>query len=194
MNIETIVKRIDSGQMSHMYECWKDHPNRLVRAALSRNGYFPDTYIKDKNSYVRFGVLNKHPEYLIELFKNFDDRENAFYELTRKANATKEEIEAGLKCRDPGRASLKALQLKHQTCITQPTILEQNMSLAQLYLIDSPFWTLPFNARQIVIISHMGKINPKYENELGYVLNPNINNLELRHRVSDLKRKQDCNN
>jgi len=48
MNIDTIVNRIDNGQMSDMYERWKDHPNRIVRAALARNGHFPDTYIKIK--------------------------------------------------------------------------------------------------------------------------------------------------
>jgi hypothetical protein len=78
--------------------------------------------------------------------------------------------------------------------MTQPSVLEKNMSLAQLYLIDSPFWTLPFNARQIKLISQMGKINPKYKNELRDILNPNLNNLELRRRVSNLKRKQDCEN
>lgn len=78
--------------------------------------------------------------------------------------------------------------------MTQPSVLEKNMSLAQLYLIDSPFWTLPFNARQIKLISQMGKINPKYKNELGDILNPNLNNLELRRRVNELKRKQDCEN
>lgn len=194
MNIDTIVNRIDSGQMTHMYERWKNHQNKFVRGALARNGYFPDTYIKDKNSYVRFEVLNKHPEYLIKLYKNFDDREQAFYILMRRANATKEEIEAGLMCRDPGRTSKKALKLKLQTRVTQPSVLEKNMSLAQLYLISSPFWTLPFHARQVEIISRMGKINPKYENELGDVLNPNLNNLELRRRVNALKLKQDCEN
>lgn len=194
MNIDTIVNQIDSGQMSDMYERWKDHPNRLVRAALARNGHFPDTYIKDKNSHVRFEVLNQHPEYLIELFKKLDDRVKAYNELTRKADATKEEIEAGLKCREPGNAYKSALKLKLQTRDTQPSVIEKNMSLAQLYLIGNPFWTLPFNARQVKLISHMGKINPKYETELGYVLNPNINNLELHRRVNELKRKQDCEN
>lgn len=194
MNIDTIVNRIDNGQMSDMYERWKDHPNRIVRAALARNGHFPDTYIKDKNSYVRFEVLNQHPEYLIELFKKLDDRVKAYYELTRKANATKEEIEAGLKCREPGNAYKSALKLKLQTRDTQPSVIEKNMSLAQLYLIGNPFWTLPFNARQVKLISHMGKINPKYKNELGDVLNPKLNNLELRRRVNELKRKQDCEN
>ena len=194
MNIDTIVNRIDSGQMTHMYERWKEQPNRQVRAALARNGYFPDTYIKDKNSYVRFEVLNQHPEYLIELFKKLDDRVKAYYELTQKADATKEEIEAGLKCREPGNAYKTALKLKLQTRMTQPLVLEKNMSLAQLYLIGSPFWTLPFNARQVELISRMGKINSKYKNELGDILNPNLNNLELRRRVNELKRKQDCEN
>lgn len=194
MNIDTIVNRIDSGQMTHMYERWKEHPNRQVRAALARNGYFPDTYIKDKNSYVRFEVLNQHPEYLIELFKKLDDRVKAYYELTQKADATKEEIEAGLKCREPGNAYKTALKLKLQTRMTQPLVLEKNMSLAQLYLIGSPFWTLPFNARQVELISRMGKINSKYKNELGDILNPKLNNLELRRRVNELKRKQDCEN
>lgn len=194
MNIDTIVNRIDSGQMTHMYERWKDHPNKFVRGALARNGYFPDTYIKDKNSYVRFEVLNKHPEYLIKLYKNFDDREQAFYILMRKAKVTKEEIEECLKSREPGRTAQTALKLKLQTRDTQPSVIEKNMSLAQLYLISSPFWTLPFHARQVELITRMGKISPKYENELGDVLNPNLNNLELRRKVNELKRKQDCEN
>ena len=70
MNIDTIVNRIDNGQMSDMYERWKDHPNRIVRAALARNGHFPDTYIKDetRTSDLRYSI--SIPNTLLSYSKN----------------------------------------------------------------------------------------------------------------------------
>ena len=145
----------------------KTTQNRIVRAALARNGHFPDTYIKDKNSYVRFEVLNQHPEYLIELFKKLDDRVKAYYELNSKSQCHKRRNRSWSQVSRPW----TNLQIGTKIKITNQN--DSTISTWEKYVISStvsygsPFWTLPFNARQVKLISQMGKINPKYKNELG---------------------------
>lgn len=50
-----------------MFLLWKSHEHGCVRFALAHEGYYPKTFINDKNPSVREEVVRWHPEYCEQL-------------------------------------------------------------------------------------------------------------------------------
>ena len=80
---EPILEAILQGYVPEKYAEWMAHPHEDVREALAKAGYFPETYIHDKDKDVRVAVLEKHPEYVSHLLKTYDDYKAVYEYIIR---------------------------------------------------------------------------------------------------------------
>ena len=64
---DVLVTLIDNGYAKEYYEQWKTHAHGTIRYALALQGYYPETFIHDKNPKVREAVVEVDPEYVEQL-------------------------------------------------------------------------------------------------------------------------------
>ena len=64
---DVISELITRGHAREHYEEWKTHEHGYVRYALAHEGYYPETFINDKNPSVREEVVRWYPEYYEQL-------------------------------------------------------------------------------------------------------------------------------
>ena len=146
---EPILEAILQGYVPEKYAEWMAHPHEDVREALAKAGYFPETYIHDKDKDVRVAVLEKHPEYVSHLLKTYDDYK-AVYEYiirldTPDTTMLKTFIEAPKPeyC-DDGLRDVLYYQLQALTADATPIV--KTMTRKQLFEIGNPLWVNGINA------------------------------------------------
>lgn len=78
---DVLVTLIDNGYAKEYYEQWKTHAHGTIRYALALQGYYPETFIHDKNPKVREAVVEVDPEY-VEYPSTFSSIEFAICDLS----------------------------------------------------------------------------------------------------------------
>lgn len=152
---EPILEAILQGYVPEKYSEWMTHPHEDVREALAKAGYFPETYIHDEDKDVRIAVLEKHPEYVSQLLKNYDNyndiHDYIIWSEQPDVNMLKTFIEAPKPayCYD---GYEDALEYKLQALTTAITPLEKTMTRKQLFESGNPLWVNGINAYFIKVI------------------------------------------
>lgn len=152
---EPILEAILQGYVPEKYAEWMAHPHEDVREALAKAGYFPETYIQDEDKDVRIAVLEKHPEYVNQLLKNYDNyndiHDYIIWSDQPDVNMLKTFIEAPIPayCYD---GYEDALEYKLLALTTDITPIEKTMTSKQLFESGSPLWAKGINAYFIRLI------------------------------------------
>lgn len=140
---EVISELIARGHAREHYEEWKNHEHGYVRYALAHPGYYPETFINDKNPSVREEVVRWHPEYREQLLARNKKRHWEFVCSLINENTELAYIKTFLDAkvpRDVNQDKLNAIRIMHAVRTTEPTTVEKTMTPAQLFQINSPFW------------------------------------------------------
>lgn len=140
---EVISELIARGHAREHYEEWKNHEHGYVRYALAHQGYYPETFINDKNPSVREEVVRWHPEYREQLLARNKKRHWEFVCSLINENTELAYIKTFLDAkvpRDVNQDKLKAIRIMYAVRTTEPTMVEKTMTPAQLFQINSPFW------------------------------------------------------
>lgn len=140
---EVISELITRGHACEHYDEWKIHEHGYVRYALAHAGYYPETFINDKNPSVREEVVRWHPEYREELLARNKKRHWEFVCELINENTELAYIKSFLDAKVPkavNRGKLKAIRTMYAVRKTEPTTVEKTMTPAQLFQANSPFW------------------------------------------------------
>ena len=140
---EVISELITRGHAKEYYEEWKTHEHGDVRYALAHNGYYPETFINDKNPSVREEVVRWHPEYRVQLLARNKKRHWEFICSLINENTELAYIKDFLDAKVPkavDKKKLRAIRIFYAVKTTKPTMVEKTMTPAQLFQTNSPFW------------------------------------------------------
>lgn len=153
--VNIITTLIQRGYATKYYELWKNHENARVRRALAAKGLWPKDYIYDTDDLVRSHVLSAHPEFITPGF----DRSSAEW-LTGKnvleelPTITMAQLDTLLDAsKQPGREEDMAAQdvydLKRESLLVEPTVVERTMLPSELYKLGNPLWARNASINQI---------------------------------------------
>lgn len=140
---EVISELIARGHAQAYYEEWKTHEHGDVRWALAHEGYYPETFINDKNPSVREEVVRWHPEYCEQLLARNKKRHWEFICSLINENTDLSYIKTFLNTKVPkavDKTKLRAIRVLYALKTTEPTTVEKTMTPAQLFQTNSPFW------------------------------------------------------
>ena len=152
---QPIREAILQGYLPEKYAEWMTSEHDEVRYALAKTGHFPETYIHDENKEVRIAVLEKHPEYVSRLLRNYDNynavHEHIIWSDQPDVNMLKTFIETPKPayCDDGYK---DALEYKLQALTTDIAPIEKTMTRKQLFESGSPLWAKGINAYFIKVI------------------------------------------
>lgn len=152
---EPILEAILQGYVSEKYAEWMAHPHEDVREALAKAGYFPETYIHDKDKDVRVAVLEKHPEYVSHLLKTYDNYKAVHEYIIRLDTPDTTMLKTFIEAPKPAYCYdgyEDALEYKLQALTTAITPLEKTMTRKQLFESGNPLWVNGINAYFIKVI------------------------------------------
>ena len=140
---DIISKLIARGHAREHYEKWKTHEHGDVRYALAHQGYYPETFIDDKNPNVREAVARWHPEYRGQLLARNKKRHWEFICKLINEETELTYIKDFLDAKVPkavNKDKLRAIRTFYALKTTEPNTLEKTMTPAQLFQMNSPFW------------------------------------------------------
>ena len=149
--------RCEKGQQ--YYEKLKNHKIYGVRVALAKKGYFPGEFIQDTNDYVKVAVIEKHPEYLDHVLHLHDFEHTITQVVCEYENINYETLKSYKNKYDTKRLLPEyemALELK-LAGLKDQTALAKTMTVEQLFTIDNPAWTRPYNLYQIVRLNELAE-------------------------------------
>lgn len=146
---EPIREAILQGYVPEKYAEWMAHPHEDVREALAKAGYFPETYIHDKDKDVRVAVLEKHPEYVSHLLKTYDDYKAVHEYIIRLDTPDTTMLKTFIEAPKPeycddGLGDVLSYQLQALTADATPIV--KTMTRKQLFEIGNPLWVNGINA------------------------------------------------
>lgn len=146
---EPILEAILQGYVSEKYAEWMAHPHEDVREALAKAGYFPETYIHDKDKDVRVAVLEKHPEYVSHLLKTYDNYKAVHEYIIRLDTPDTTMLKTFIEAPKPeycddGLGDVLYYQLQALTADATPIV--KTMTRKQLFEIGNPLWVNGINA------------------------------------------------
>lgn len=156
---DVLVTLIDNGYAKEYYEQWKTHEHGTIRYALALQGYYPETFIHDKNPKVREAVVEVNPEYVKQLLAYNKKRHWIFVRDQICSNTKLKYIKIFLDTKVPHDVDtrrLEAIRTFYVTKTQTPTVLEQTMTPKQLFKMGSPFWA------QGLMISRIESIQSRY--------------------------------
>lgn len=140
---EVISELIRQGHAQEHYDEWKTHEHGDVRYALAHQGYYPETFINDKNPSVREEVVRWHPEYCNQLLARNKKRHWEFICKLINENTNITYIKDFLDAKVPkavNKQKLRAIRILYKCRTTIPTAIEKTMTPKQLFEVNSPFW------------------------------------------------------
>lgn len=142
--LEVIETLINNGYASEYYDFWKHHSKQSIRETLAKNGFFRDEFIKDKKYPVRLAAAGMDPEYLIKL-ANRTKTDTKKHEIAKRfrqmPNITIEQIDFILQ-NNYSNYYEDAFHLKRESQLKEPTIFEKTLTVAQLFTLNNPLWTV----------------------------------------------------
>lgn len=125
---DVLVTLIDNGYAKEYYEQWKTHAHGTIRYALALQGYYPETFIHDKNPKVREAVVEVNPEYAEQLLAYNKKRHWIFVRDQICSNTKLKYIKIFLDAkipRDVDTRRLESIRTFYVTKTQTPTVLEQ---------------------------------------------------------------------
>ena len=140
---DIISELIARGHAREHYEEWKTHEHGDVRYALAHQGYYPETFIDDKNPNVREAVARWYPEYRGQLLARNKKRHWEFICKLINEETELAYIKDFLDAKVPkavNKNKLHAIRTYYALKTTEPSTLEKTMTPAQLFQTNSPFW------------------------------------------------------
>lgn len=138
-----LIAAINNGYEKDQYQDWAYHQSIRVRETLSKNGYFPSKFVNDEELAVRTAVCYQYPELAKKLLTRTIDylhiwaivKETQYPRLELLDIFIKTPIPQGIDGVDLNPIRQKLNAMKHE-----PSILEESMSIQQLYLSDNQLW------------------------------------------------------
>lgn len=172
-----IVSLIKKGLETERYENWKNHPDMRIRHALAQAGYYPDIYINDKSPEIRSVIISKDIQQGLKRMHNRNDRYSIRWDLIREPNPDLDVLTAFLETvtkyeltNSVAKNEIKALRLKHQALIANPSPIEKTMAPYQLFETNNPLWTLSRTAIDVEqTIDAYDKLEPEYKQMNGCI-------------------------
>ena len=152
---DIISELITRGHAREHYEKWKTHEHGDVRYALAHQGYYPETFIDDKNPNVREAVARWHPGYRGQLLARNKKRHWQFICKLINEETELTYIKDFLDAKVPkavNKDKLRAIRTFYALKTTEPSTLEKTMTPSQLFQMNSPFWA------ENLELSHIEKI------------------------------------
>lgn len=156
---DVLVTLIDNGYAKEYYEQWKTHAHGTIRYALALQGYYPETFIHDKNPKVREAVVGVNPEYAEQLLAYNKKRHWIFVRDQICSDMKLKYIKVFLDAKVPHDVDtrrLEAIRTFYAVKTQTPTVLEQTMTAKQLFKMGSSFWA------QGLTISRIESIQVRY--------------------------------
>lgn len=146
--LEVMRTLIQNGHASKYYNFWKHHSDKTIRKDMAKQGLFRDEFIEDGKYEVRLAAAGYDPEYLIKLSNR--TKANAEYrEITNRfcniSQLTAEQLDFILQSEHKTYME-KAYRLKCDGILKEPTVFEKTLTVAQLFELDNPLWTIGLSA------------------------------------------------
>lgn len=146
--LEVIRTLIQNGHASKYYNFWKHHSDKTIREDMAKQGLFRDEFIEDGKYEVRLAAAGYDPEYLIKLSNR--TKANAEYrEITNRfcniSQLTVEQLDFILQSEHKTYME-KAYRLKRDGILKEPMVFEKTLTVAQLFKLDNPLWTIGLSA------------------------------------------------
>lgn len=146
--LEVIRTLIQNGHASKYYNFWKHHSDKTIREDMAKQGLFRDEFIEDGKYEVRLAAAGYDPEYLIKLSNR--TKANAEYrEITNRfcniSQLTVEQLDFILQSKHKTYME-KAYRLKRDGILKEPMAFEKTLTVAQLFELDNPLWTIGLSA------------------------------------------------
>lgn len=146
--LEVIRTLIQNGHASKYYNFWKHHSDKTIREDMAKQGLFRDEFIEDGKYEVRLAAAGYDPEYLIKLSNR--TKANAEYrEITNRfcniSQLTVEQLDFILQSEHKTYME-KAYRLKRDGILKEPMAFEKTLTVAQLFELDNPLWTIGLSA------------------------------------------------
>ena len=146
--LEVIRTLIQNGHASKYYNFWKNHSDKTIREDMAKQGLFCDEFIEDGKYEVRLAAAGYDPEYLIKLSNR--TKANAEYrEITNRfcniSQLTVEQLDFILQSEHKTYME-KAYRLKRDGILKEPMVFEKTLTVAQLFELDNPLWTIGLSA------------------------------------------------
>lgn len=149
---------INNNHAANYYEMWKRHSDPSIRVALAKNGHFNEFFIKDLNPEVRAAVLDAKPEYIpISMKRTKTEWERCYNILINQTHPDIDILQQFTHYKRKSPPNKELFETKIKSLVTEPTEVEQNMPLYDLYMKDNPLWT------RNVSIKQMEQINRLYQ-------------------------------
>lgn len=153
-----IAELIKNGHAREYYEQWKTHYSNKVRYALAVNGYFPETFINDKNPNVCKAVVQYYPEYCDQLLAQNTKGYWEFVADLINENTDSAIIKTFLDAPIPktvtDKKKLKAIRIVYKCRTSTPNTIEKTMTPKQLFEANSPFWAVGLTLDHIDFIQN----------------------------------------
>lgn len=154
--VGTITTLIDRGYAHEYYELWKNHENAYVRRTLAAKGLWPKDYIHDSDTMVRSYVLKTHPEFITPGFGKSPSEwiagKNALEALPTITIEQIDMVLAASEVQVQGEQDLApkdVYDLKRESLLTEPTVIERTMLPSELYKLGNPLWARNASINQI---------------------------------------------
>lgn len=150
--VPVVCSLITYGYATEYYERWSKHTSPDIRYELSKNGYYPEKFVRDRDKIVRAAVLEKHPEYAFQLMSGTNyERDRAEGIIHNMADITLEQMETYV--RKIGGLDLRGehYRLKLESLKTVPTPMEATMTPQALHKIGNPLWARGYSLKQLEI-------------------------------------------
>lgn len=146
--LEVIRTLIQNGHALKYYNFWKHHSDKTIREDMAKQGLFRDEFIEDGKYEVRLAAAGYDPEYLIKLSNR--TKANAEYrEITNRfcniSQLTVEQLDFILQSEHKTYME-KAYRLKRDGILKEPMVFEKTLTVAQLFELDNPLWTIGLSA------------------------------------------------
>lgn len=149
---------INNNHATEYYEMWKQHSDPSIRVALAKNGHFSEFFIKDLNPEVRAAVLDAKPEYIpISMKRTKTEWERCYNILINQTHPDIDILQQFTHYKRKSPPNKELFETKIKSLVTEPTEVEQNMPLYDLYMKNNPLWT------RNVSIKQMEQINRLYQ-------------------------------
>ena len=146
--LEVIRTLIQNGHASKYYNFWKHHSDKTIREDMAKQGLFLDEFIEDGKYEVRLAAAGYNPKYLIKL-SNRTKANTEYREITNRfcniSQLTVEQLDFILQSEHKTYME-KAYRLKRDGILKEPTVFEKTLTVAQLFELDNPLWTIGLSA------------------------------------------------
>lgn len=195
-DVHTLSDLIETGQYTDQYHLIKNYPDIKIRVQLASQGYYLDTYIKDKKAPVRNAVIAQDPSYLPELFNTKDPQNNKivvahFRENDVSIDMLQEYLDSPLAKANQNSSQTKLVRLKVDG-ETTGDLLTQTMTTQQLFMANNPGWASSFSLRALYYIQLGVELleENKLPRELALVgLEPGLYDYMRYHKILSHARK-----